>query len=133
MTLINTTVAGNSASAGTTLDEGGGIFTQAGNVIILDSTIANNTAVAPSGSMAGVAVGGGIAWTGGSTIKINGSILAANTSDVVGSANATSDFAGIAADIDASASYDPHRRRNKHGTGRMASPTTSSAGPARLR
>lgn len=105
LTLINTTVAGNSASGGVTLDEGGGIFTQSGNVIIIDSTIANNTAIAPIGSLSTAAVGGGIAWTGGNTIKLNGSILAGNTSDVLGSASATSDFFGSAPNIDASASF----------------------------
>jgi len=65
LTLINSTVTGNSVSGGTTFDGGGGIGSQSGNVIIIDCTIANNTAVAPSGSGAGVAVGGGLAWIGG--------------------------------------------------------------------
>lgn len=93
LNIVDSTIAFNDAS-GATVDAGGGIFTDAGVVTIIDSTIADNTS----------ASGGGIAASGITTVKLSGSILAANTVSAVDST--ASDFAGTSANVDATSSYD---------------------------
>ena len=80
LTIIRSTISGNSVSSSTGAGSGGGIFNSGGTVTIASSTISGNTAIGPGGSSDS---GGGIITNVG-TVTLTNSTVSGNSGDLGG-------------------------------------------------
>ncbi|MEZ4679100.1 MAG: choice-of-anchor Q domain-containing protein [Caldilineaceae bacterium] len=78
LTVENVLIADNVASGADADQGGGGLFTDGGGLTVIDSTIQNNRADGTAGS------GGGIQAVPGSTVQINGGMIANNHANRAG-------------------------------------------------